>query len=316
MKPVSRCPETVRRKTGSPAAKRALPPEMKDCVEAGSTCAMSSRQASSAASELARLRRHRQRAVLADHRDADRAGVEPLGVRSDDVLLDPAVAALVDGAEAVDEEVVADVVPAVPLHVVELDRLHDRGRLGRGVPVRARGVVDDREPQVGRERGSRAPDLLVRLPAGARHDRRRTCLLQRPRGDAGRGARDEPGPQAADLPAQPVLDPVGAPDPPWVAEPPAVRTGPLGGARVRPVLGLRRRVLPGAPAARRRARPELHRARAAPVQPDEIEAGRSARGSSRALSGKRDIARDDRRLLGQSGRRQGEDESDEDEQAF
>ena len=52
MKPVSRWPETVRRKTGRPARKRALPPEMKDCVVAGSTCAMSSRQASSAASEL------------------------------------------------------------------------------------------------------------------------------------------------------------------------------------------------------------------------------------------------------------------------
>ena len=37
--------------------------------------------------------------------------------------------ALVDGAEAVDEKVVADVVPAVPLDVVELDRADDRGRL-------------------------------------------------------------------------------------------------------------------------------------------------------------------------------------------
>ena len=50
VKPVSRWPETVRRKTGRPAGKRALPPEMNESVDAGSTCAMSSRQASSAAS--------------------------------------------------------------------------------------------------------------------------------------------------------------------------------------------------------------------------------------------------------------------------
>ena len=56
-----------------------------------------------------------------DHRDADGAGVEPPRVRPDDVALDPAVAPFVDGAVAVDEEVVADVVPAVRLHVVHLD---------------------------------------------------------------------------------------------------------------------------------------------------------------------------------------------------
>src|SRR3712207_8386526 len=44
------------------------------------------------------------------------------------------------------EEVVADVVPAVPLHVVGLDALDDRGRGGRGVPVRACRVVHDRDP--------------------------------------------------------------------------------------------------------------------------------------------------------------------------
>ena len=37
---------------GQTAPKRALPPEMNDCVVAGSTCAMSRRQARSAASEL------------------------------------------------------------------------------------------------------------------------------------------------------------------------------------------------------------------------------------------------------------------------
>ena len=67
------------------------------------------------------LGRSRRRSLLerADHGHPDRTGVEPLRVRADDVALDPAVAAFVDRAEAVDEEVVADVVPAVPLHVEE-----------------------------------------------------------------------------------------------------------------------------------------------------------------------------------------------------
>ena len=225
----------------------------------------------------ARLRGDRERAVLAEHRHADGAGVESLRVRADDVALAPAVAALVDGAEAVDEEVVADVVPAVPLHVVELDRPDDRRRLGRGVAVRARRVVDDRDPEVGGERRPGAPDLLVGLPARARHDRGRTRLLQRPRRHTGGGARDEPGAQAADLPALPVLDPIGRPDPPRVAEPPAAAAGALGGAGVRTVLRLRRRVLPGAPAPARRACAELHRAGAAPVQADQVEAGRRVR---------------------------------------
>ena len=39
---------------------------------------------------VARLRRDGERAVLTDHRDADRAGVEALGVRADDIPLDAA----------------------------------------------------------------------------------------------------------------------------------------------------------------------------------------------------------------------------------
>jgi hypothetical protein len=48
-------------------------------------------------------------------------------VGTDNVPVDPSVPALVDRAEAIDEEVVADVVPAVALDVVELDRLERRG---------------------------------------------------------------------------------------------------------------------------------------------------------------------------------------------
>ena len=124
------------------------------------------------------VRRHRQRAVLAEHRHADGAGVESLRVRADDVLVDAAVTALVDGAEAIDEEVVADVVPAVALHVVELDRPHERRCLRGRVPVRAGRVVDEREPQRARVGGSCATNLLVRVPALPWHDRGRTGALQ------------------------------------------------------------------------------------------------------------------------------------------
>ena len=99
----------------------------------------------------------------ADHGDADRAGVEAARIRADHVLVDAAVAALVDGAVAVDEEVVADVVPAVRLDVVDLDPAHDRGRLRGRVVVRARRVVHDREAD--RRRVRRGP--LRRIDSSA-----------------------------------------------------------------------------------------------------------------------------------------------------
>ena len=51
--------------------------------------------------------------VRAEHGDTDGAGVEAERVGADDVPVEAAVPALVDRAEAVDERVVADVVPAV-----------------------------------------------------------------------------------------------------------------------------------------------------------------------------------------------------------
>src|SRR5687767_9090149 len=56
-----------------------------------------------------------------DHGDAEGTGIEPTRVRPDDGAAHPAVAALVDRAEPVDEEVVADVAPAVGLDVVAVD---------------------------------------------------------------------------------------------------------------------------------------------------------------------------------------------------
>ncbi len=143
---------------------------------------------------LARLLRDGERAVLTEQRDANRTGVEPLGVGADHVPLDPAVAAFEDLAEAVDEEVVADVVPAVSLDVVELDRTDDRGRLGDAVAVRTRRVVHEREAQGGRERWGAAPDLLVRVPgrsAGRSRARRPSgaCVRARRSSDSRRRRR-------------------------------------------------------------------------------------------------------------------------------
>ncbi len=63
--------------------------------------------------------------VVADQSHPDRAIVETHRVSADDRLVHPAVAALEDLAVLVDEEVVADVVPAVAEHVVELDSADD-----------------------------------------------------------------------------------------------------------------------------------------------------------------------------------------------
>ena len=97
-------------------------------VDSGSTCATSSLHASRFA-ERVRAADRRRADVVADHCDPDRAGVEPFGVRADHVLVDAAVAALEHLPVLVDEKVVADVVPAVALHVVDLDPAHDRRRL-------------------------------------------------------------------------------------------------------------------------------------------------------------------------------------------
>ncbi len=124
---------------------------------------------------------------VADERDSDRAGVESLRVRPDHVLVDAAAAAFVDRPEAVDEEVVADVVPAVALNVVDLDPAHDRRRLRARIAIRAGGVMHDGQAQHRRDHGSRADDLLVRIPAGTTDDRRLAG-----RGDGTRRCRQHP----------------------------------------------------------------------------------------------------------------------------
>ena len=63
---------------------------------------------------------------VAEAGDAGRGAVPALRLRADDGLVDPARTALEDLAVLVDEEVVADVVPAVAVAVVAGDAEHDR----------------------------------------------------------------------------------------------------------------------------------------------------------------------------------------------
>ncbi len=89
------------------------------------------------------LGRRRDLLEVAHQADRRRAGVEAVHVRADDGPRDAAGAALVDGAEAVDEERVADVRPAQRPRVVEVDGAHDGRRVGLAVVVGAGRVVHD-----------------------------------------------------------------------------------------------------------------------------------------------------------------------------
>ena len=134
-------------------------------------------------------------------------------------------------------------------------------------------------PEVRGERRPGAPDLLVRLPAGARHDRRRTRLLQRPRGHAGGGARDEPGAQAADA---------------------ARAAGTRSGRTARPTTGCRA-------ASRRRGRARRCRRPAGPPppapRPPRRSSGRSSSASGTApCPGRASAARPGRSGTGRSRR--------------
>jgi hypothetical protein len=82
------------------------------------------------------------RTVCPEHGNADRARVEPFRVRADHVLVDAAVATFEHLPVLVDEKVVADVVPAVALHVVDLDAAHDRSGLRSCVRVCSGRVMD------------------------------------------------------------------------------------------------------------------------------------------------------------------------------
>ena len=212
--------------------------------------------------------------VRPEERNPDRAGVEAEGVSADDVPVDASVAPLVDRAEAVDEKVVADVVPAVPLDVEQLDAPHDRRRLRPRVVVLARRVMDDRESDRRRIARRSTSDRLVRVPACPRYERRLPGQGHRRRsavGNTNLGAPDEARPNARDAADASGLDPVRVPDPPGVADAPARVPAALGRGRVGCVLRLRLRGTPWPPAPARRAHPEPHRSAAAPSDSGERE---------------------------------------------
>ncbi len=155
-------------------------------------------------------------AVRPDDRDAGRVGVEPLRLGADHRLRHAAVAALEHGAALVDEEVVANVVPAVRAHVIGVDAADDpggvRARRGRG----GIGVVDEHHLELGRVDRRGAADRLVGVPSRASHDprpdgERREHAARLRRRDA--RARDEGDLEAADVTAPVETDAARRPGP-------------------------------------------------------------------------------------------------------
>ena len=142
-----------------------------------------------------RLGCRRLAGVVADRGDRGRLGVEALRLGADDRALQSSGAALVQRPEAVDQRVVADVVPAVAVDVEAADAEDDRGRLLGRVVVGVDGVVDDGglHRSVLRRPARRAASAgEVRAPAGSAHDLRLRRELQS-LGDGRRGHRDEGG---------------------------------------------------------------------------------------------------------------------------
>ncbi len=228
-----------------------------------------------------------RRAVLAEHCDPDRAGVEALRVGADDCLVDPPVAALEDLPVLVDEEVVADVVPAVPLHVVQLDPAHDRGRLGRRVVVRAGGVVDDGEVDAVRDLRRPLADRLVRVPTRSRDDVRRAGDREPPRRGPLHGALDVVRAEARHGAACAEANGGRGADPVETAEPPA-RKPVLGAGTIRVLVCVRE--APRAPASGGRECAIEDVAGAAPVHAEQVEARRRG-GCERPPSAERDVLR-------------------------
>ena len=166
--------------------------------------------------------------AVADHGDPHGSGVEPARLRPDHRLVDPAGAPLEDPPEGIDEEVVADVLPAVRAHVVGVDRADDRGHVVGRVAVRRVGVVH--EDHLRRVRVARVPRAAAsRLPpARPRHDLgligrglQRTLGLQR-RAVGG----DERDAHAADGSADAHLQAIAACDPVLARHDSPVRLGP------------------------------------------------------------------------------------------
>ncbi len=141
----------------------------------------------------------RSAAAVADHRDADAARVESAGLRADHRFVDPPCTPFEDPPVGVDQEVVANVVPAVRAHVVGVDRADDRGDVRGRIAVGRVGVMDEHHLGGGRVAGLGSLQRLVGAPARTRHDLgligRRLQRAQRPqRAPVGRHERDPDAP--------------------------------------------------------------------------------------------------------------------------
>ena len=159
--------------------------------------------------------------VRPEHGNADRAGVEAFRVRSDHGLVDAAVATLEHLPVLVDEKVVADVVPAVALHVVDLDAAHDRGGLRSGVRVVPAVWWTSANCTLGGVARRRTANRLVRTPGLAVDQRRRAGHRDSAQRNADLRTANEVGAQPLDAAAQAVLDSIGRAGPVRVAETPA-----------------------------------------------------------------------------------------------
>ena len=235
--------------------------------------------------------RARDLRVGAEHRDPGRDAVVALRLGADDGRVDAAGAALEDLAVLVDEEVVAEVVPAVGVAVVAGDPEHDPRRVLGVVGVGRHRVVHERDLDRAVV-GGRARRDGVAAPLGPGDHAHRRALdlaaggdarapaqaLADPAGDGrGRQGAHEAGAQRARVAAQAQLELVGGAD--------ERRVGAGDGARaVGPVVAhdVQRRPRGPAAAAPARAHLRLGVAAARPAQADQVEAARRAQHPRRA----------------------------------
>ena len=103
------------------------------------------------------------RRIGAQHGHAEGACVHARCVSADDAGVEAAAAALVDGAETVDQHVVADVRPAAGFHVVVLNAAENARDLAAGIR-RFAGRVVQRQGLVLLGRGDLSDDLFVCAP--------------------------------------------------------------------------------------------------------------------------------------------------------
>ena len=227
---------------------------------------------------LRRLRRRDARRTSPISETPTVPRVEPAGVRADDVRSMPPAPALEDLAARVDEEVVADVVPAVSLHVVDLDAAHDRRR-ARRTSTRSSSRCG------GRPRASapaRSSELRARIDSSACQPARVMIVgdageLRASRRRRGGGLHRRYSRTASRCPRLRT----------WIASAGPVQTArPLRHRRRGPAVVVRG--LPRLQRPREAARAEPRHARAPPVHADEVEARRAPR---RACARRRAAAR-------------------------